>query len=229
MIFFSALALSLVAQDPTEPARRPFRAQLTIERFVKREDAVALQTAALSVRPGEALALESARVKLVIREGTATERRSGEKTARRWDLSKPENFQPVDLWRLDANALRRRFRVITDRAVESRELPESVVTAEGKQVPPVSLKSAASLLVADGVDRAEGCARVVLVPTDPRLRERISSIRLSVDRGSALLLRAVVDAPTQILTLTLGEYREVASLEDATFDLDLSNFKVEER
>jgi hypothetical protein len=57
----------------------------------------------------------------------------------------------------------------------------------------------------------------------------MSSIRLSVDRASGLLRRAVVDAPTQILTLTLGEYREVASLEDATFDVDLSTFKVEER
>ncbi len=229
MITFFSFALALVAQDPAEPARQPFRAQLTIERFVKREDAASLQTSTLSVRPGEALALESARSKLVIRDGTATERRSGERTARRWDLSKPENFQPVDLWRLDATALRRLFRVISDRPSESRELPESVVSREGKPIPPATLKSAASLVVADGVDRAEGCARVVLLPTDARLRERITSIRLSVDRASGLLLRAVVDAPAQILTLTLGDYHEVASLEDATFDLDLSNFKVEEQ
>jgi hypothetical protein len=67
------------------------------------------------------------------------------------------------------------------------------------------------------------------VPRDVRLREKVSSIRLSVDRASGLILRAVVDAPAHVLTLTLSDYREVASLEDAVFDWDLSNLKVEDR
>jgi len=226
---FFTLVLVLGGQEPAEPARSPFRAHLTIERFVKREDGATLQTGTLCVRPGEALSFEAPRSRLLVRDGTAVERRAGEKTARRWDLSKPENFQAVDLWRLDAAAVRRLFRVASDRPAETRELPESVVSAEGKPVPPAAVKPGASLVVAEGVDRAEGCARVLLVPIDGKLRERISSIRLSVDRASGLLLRAVVESPAQILTLTLGDYREVASLEDAIFDWDLSNLKVEER
>jgi len=220
------LALGLGAQ---EPPRSPFRAELTIELFVKREDGVVLQTGTLSVRPGEALAFDGPTSRLRIRGGAALERRAGERIARRWDLSKPENFQPLDLWRLDAAEVRRQFRVLTDRPAETRELPASVVTAGGTPVPPAAVKPGASLAAADGVDRAEGCARVVLVPNDPKLRERLSSIRLSVDRASGLIRRIVVDSPAQILTLTLGDYREVASLDDAVFDMDLSNLKVEER
>jgi hypothetical protein len=91
------------------------------------------------------------------------------------------------------------------------------------------VKPGGSLVVADGIDRAEGCARVRLVPKDAALRARITSIRLSVDRKTGFVQRAVVDSPAQVLTLTLGDYHEVASLEDAVFDLDLSNLKVEER
>jgi hypothetical protein len=224
-----ALLWCLVPQEPPPPERRPFRAELTIERFVKREDGVTMQTGALSVRPGEALAFETGRSRLVVRGGSAVERRAGERGARRWDLSKPENFQPIDLWRMDAADLRRQFRVITDRPSERRDLPSSVVTSKGAPVPPAAVKPRGSLVVVDGVDLAEGCARVILVPVDPRLRERVASIRLSVDRATGLLLRAVVDSPAQVLTLTIGEYREVASLDDATFEIDLSNLNVEER
>ena len=220
------LALALGAQ---EPPRSPFRAELTIERFVKREVGVLLQAGTLSVRPGEALSFDAPRARLLIRGGTAVERRTGERAARRWDLSKPENFQPLDLWRLDAAAVRRQFRVLTDRPSETRALPSSVGAADGTLVAPAAVKPGASLAVADGVDRSEGCARVLLVPIDPKLRERIPSIRLSVDRASGLIRRAVVDSAAQILTLTLGDYREVASLDDAVFELDLSNLKVEER
>ena len=221
--------LALALQEPAEPARSPFRAELTIERFAKREDGVSLQTGRLSVRPGESLSFDGPQGRIVIRDGVATERRAGDRTARRWDLSKPENFQPVDLWRLDADAVRRRFRVLTDRPAETREMPASVVAADGSAVRPAPVKPGASLAVADGVDRAEGCARIVLVPIDPKLRARIASIRLSVDRASGQLRRAVVDSPTQMLTLTLSDYREVASLEDALFEWDLSNLKVEDR
>ena len=228
MMLLLSLAASL-AQDPAEPSRPPFRAQVTIERYVKREDAVTMQTGTLSVRPGEALSLDGPRSRTVIREATAWERRDGERVARRWDLSKPANFQPIDLWRLDAAAVRARFRVLVDRPAELRELPAAVVSAEGTPIPPAASRPSPSLVVADGVDRAEGCARVILVPLDATLRERISSIRLSVDRASGRLLRAVVDSPAHVLTLTIGDYREVASLDDAVFDLDLSNLKVEER
>jgi hypothetical protein len=226
MMTLLLLALGL---DGQEPPRSPFRAELTIERFAKREDGVHLQSGTLSVRPGEALAFDAPASRLRIRGAAALERRAGERVARRWDLSKPENFQPLDLWRLDAAEVRRQFRVLTDHPAETRELPPSVVSAEGTPVPPAAVKPGASLAMADGVDRAEGCARVVLVPNDPKLRERITSIRLSVDRASGLIRRIVVDSPTQILTLTLGDYRAVASLDDAVFDLDVSNLKVEER
>jgi hypothetical protein len=228
MTLLLSLMMSL-AQDPAEPARSPFRAQMTIERFVKREDAVTLQTGALAVRPGDALSFEGARSRLLIRGATAWERRAGERVALRWDLSRPENFQPLDLWRLDAASVRATFRVLTDRPGEPRELPAAVVSADGKPVAPAAVRPSPSLVVADGVDRAEGCARVLLVPLDAKLRERMSSIRLSVDRASGLLLRAVVESPAQVLTLTLGGYHEVASLEDAIFELDFSNLKVEER
>jgi hypothetical protein len=229
MMILCVLAAGLGGQDPAEPAKSPFSARLMIERFVKREDGVTVQSGTLLVRPGEALLFDARPSRMLIRDGRAVERRAGERTARRWNLSKPENFQPLDLWRLDPGALRERFEVITDRPAEARELPGSVVTAEGKPVPPVTLKPGPSLVVADGADRAEGCARVFLVPRDPKLRERIASIRLSVDRASGLILRAVVDSPAQVLTLTLSDYREVASLEDATFVLDLSSLKVEDR
>jgi len=222
------LAAALWLQD-AEPAKSPFRAQLTIERFVKREDGVTLQSGTLAVRPGDALLFESRASRMLVRDGRATERRTGERTARRWDLSKPENFQPLDLWRLDGAALRGLFEVLTDRPAEARELPASVVAADGSRAAPVTVKPGASLASAEGLDRAEGCARVLLVPKDPRLREKISSIRLSVERTSGLLLRAVVDAPDHVVTLTLSEYREVASLEDALFHWDLSTLKVEDR
>jgi hypothetical protein len=222
------LAAALWLQD-AEPAKSPFRAQLTIERFVKREDGVTLQSGTLAVRPGDALLFESRASRMLVRDGRATERRPGERTARRWDLSKPENFQPLDLWRLDGAALRGLFEVLTDRPAETRELPASVVAADGSRVAPVTVKPGASLAAAEGLDRAEGCARLLLVPKDSRLREKISSIRLSVDRASGLLLRAVIDAPAHVVTLTLSEYREVASLEDALFDWDLSTLKVEDR
>jgi hypothetical protein len=229
MMTLCVLAAWLGGQDPAESAGKPFRAELTIECFVKREDGVTLQSGTLSVRPGLALLFDARASRMAIRDGRAVERRAGERTARRWDLSKPENFQPLDLWRLEAGAIRERFDVITDRPAESRELPGSVVTAEGRPVAPAALKPGAALVVAEGVDRAEGCARVFLVPRDPKLRGRIASIRLSVDRATGLILRAVVDSPAQVLTLTLSDYREVASLEDAIFELDLSNLKVEDR
>lgn len=218
------LALVLAMQDA--PAR-PFRAQVTIERFLKREDGVIVQTGTLSVRPGEALAFDSRPMRMWIRDGKAVERRLGERRARRWDLAKPVNFQPLDLWRMDSAAVQALFRMITDRPVETQELPAAVVRADGTPVPPV--KAGAAVVVADGVDRAEGCARIILVPLDAGLRERISSIRLSVDRASGRILRAVVDSPAQVLTLTLSEYREVASLEDAVFEPDLSRMSVEEK
>ena len=223
------LAMGLGGQDPAGPARSPFRAELTIERFLKREDGVTLQSGTLSVRPGEALSFDMATSRLLIRDGSALEHGRGERTARRWDLSKPENFRPIDLWRLDPADVRRQFRVLTDRPAETRELPPSVVSASGATVPPAAVKPGASLAVADGLDRAEGCARVLLVPIDPKLRERIPSIRLSVDRASGRIRRIVVDSAAQVLTLTLGDYREVASLDDAVFDMDVSNLKVEER
>src|SRR2546425_12945118 len=109
-LFF--LALSLGQQEPAEPARSPFRAQLTIERFVKREDGVTLQSGTLSVRPGEALMFDARSTRLLIREGAAVESRIGERTARRWDLSEPEHFQPVDVWRLGVGGLRREVGVV---------------------------------------------------------------------------------------------------------------------
>jgi len=229
MMTILAIALAAAVQEPQDPAKRPFRAQVTIERFVKREDGVTVQTGTLAVRPGDALLFESRSARMLVKDGRATERRAGERTVRRWDLSKPENFQPLDVWRLDAAAVRSMFQVITDRPAETRELPASVVSSDGTPVPPVNVKPGASLAAADGVDRAEGCARVILVPRDARLRERVSSIRLSVDRASGLILRAVVDGPAHVVTLTLSEYQEVASLEDAVFDWDLSNLKVEDR
>jgi outer membrane lipoprotein-sorting protein len=91
------------------------------------------------------------------------------------------------------------------------------------------VRAGAGVVVADGVDRAEGCARVILIPLDPALRERIASIRLSVDRATGLVLRAVVDSPAQQLTLTLSDYRQDASLEDAVFEPDVSRLNVEEK
>lgn len=221
----SLLVAFLALQDPP-----PFRATMTIERYAKREDRVSVDTGDLFVRPGDVLLYQSRALRLLVRGGRAFERKGGERTVKAWDLSKPENFQPLDLWRLDARAIRERFQEVDDRAAGGRELPSTVVTAEGKPVPPVALKSPPdSPAWADGVDRADGCMRVILVPREPKLRSRLSSIRLSVDRASGRLLRAVVDSPTQVLTLTLGDCHEAASIEDAVFDWDLSTLKVEDR
>src|SRR5207237_2537772 len=115
MMNLLVLAAALGGQEPAESSRPPFRAELTIERFVKREDGVSIQSGTLSVRPGEALLFDARPSQLLIRGGAALERRAGERAARRWDLSKPENFQPVDLWRMDADAVRALFEVFTDR------------------------------------------------------------------------------------------------------------------
>ena len=65
------LMLALAVQDA------PYRAQMTIERFVKREDGVTVQSGTLSVRPGEALAFDSRPLRIWIRGGKAVERRAG--------------------------------------------------------------------------------------------------------------------------------------------------------
>jgi len=222
------LALSLAFQDPAPPPS--FRAAMTVERYLRREDRVAVETGTLSVRPGSALLFESRTRRLLLRDGKAFERRAGERFTRVRDLSRSENFAPLDLWRLDARSIRERFLEIDDRDAGPRPLPAAVVTLEGKAIPPVKvLSSESSLARADGDDRAEGCRRVLLVPRDPGLRARISSMRLSVDRASGRILSIVVDGPSEVLTLTLGDYQEVASMEDAAFEMDLSNLKVEDR
>jgi hypothetical protein len=222
------IALALAFQDPAPPPS--FRAAVTVERYLRREDRVAVETGTLSVRPGAALLFESRTQRLLLRDGKSFERRAGERFTRVRDLSRPEFFQPLDLWRIDARSLRERFVEIDDRDAVARPLPAAVVTLEGKAIPPVkALLSESSLARVEGEDRAEGCRRVVLVPRDPALRSRIASMRLSVDRASGRILSAVVDGPSQVLTLTLGDYQEVASMEDAVFEMDLSNLKVEDR
>jgi len=219
------LALLLALQDAP-----PYRATMTIERHSKREDRVGVETGDLLVKPGEALLFQSRLQKVAIKDGRAFERKGSERKVVAWDLSKPENFQPLDLWRLDSRAILERFREIVDRSAEPRELPPAVLDGEGKPRPPVAVSpSPGSLARADGVDRAEGCMRVILVPRDARLRSRITSIRLSVDRATNRILRAVVDSPSQVLTLTLGDCPEAAPPEDAAFDWDFSTLKVEDR
>ena len=221
------LAFAVQDRPPTPP---PYRATLTIERFVKREDRVAIETGEILVRPGDALLYQSGNLKVLIKDGKILERRPGERIVRAWDLARPENFRPLDLWRLDPRSVRERFRDIDEPGAAARELPPSVVGAGGAAIPPVPVTpSSESLAWADGVDRAEGCRRIILVPRDTALRSRISSLRLSVDRASGRLLRAVVDSPAQILTLTLGECHEAPSMDDAAFEWDLTNVKLEDR
>jgi hypothetical protein len=219
----------LVFQDPPAPAP-PFRASMTIERYVRREDRVAVEVGTLTVRPGVALMFESRARRLLLRDGKSHERRSGERYVRIRDLAVPGNFQPLELWGRDARWIRERFREVGDPGSEARPLPASVVTGEGRAVPPVNaVPPEASLAHADGGDLAEGCRRVILVPRDPSLRARLPSIRLSVDRRSGRILSAVLDGATQILTLTLGDYTEDPAMGDGSFEMDLSNVKVEDR
>lgn len=207
----------------------PYRATMTLERHVKREDRVHVDSGDLLVRPGEALLYQSKQHKLLIRGDRALERKGAERAVKSWDLRQAENFQPLDLWRLDPRVLRERFQEIEDPVV-ARSLPSAVVRADGTPVAPVVVKPPAeSLAWADGVDRAEGCRRAILVPRDPKLRARIPSIRLSIDRATGRLLHAVVDGPTQLLTMTIGDVTETAPLADAVFDWDLSNLRVEDR
>lgn len=207
-----------------------WRATMTIERCSKREDRVSVDTGDLYVKPGLALLFQSPLQKVAIKDGRAIERKGSERKVVAWDLSKPENFHPLDLWRLDSRAILEQFREIVDRTAEPRELPPAVLDGEGKPRAPVAVSpSPASLARAEGVDRAEGCMRVILVPRDARLRSRITSIRLSVDRATNRILRAVVDSPAHVLTLTLGDCPEAAPPEDAVFDWDISALKVEDR
>jgi hypothetical protein len=229
MILLLLPLLALEVQERPDP-RPPFRATLTIEHYLRREDRVSLESGELSVRPGEALLYQSPRHKVLLRDGRAYERKAGERSVKAWDLGRSENFQPLDLWRSDARTIREKFREIDDAAAAPRDLPPAVVTAEGKPLPPVTVNPPReSFAWTDGIDRAEGCARVLLVPREPGLRSRISSIRLSVDRATGRILRAVVDSPAQILTLTLGDVQEDPSMRDAVFEWDLSNVKVEDR
>lgn len=224
------LLLALLALQDSAPPRPPFRATMTVERYGKREDRVSVESGDLFVRPGDALLYRSGGLRLLIRGGRAMERRSGERTPKAWDPGKPENFRPLDLWRLEPRAIRDLFRELDDSGAADRGMPPAVVTAKGTAVPATAASpSPESLAWTDGVDRAEGCRRVILVPRDPELRSRVSSIRLSVDRTTGRLLRAVVDSPTQILTLTLGDFREDPSMDDAVFDWDRMTLKVEDR
>jgi hypothetical protein len=228
-LLMTYLLALLLLQDPAPP-RPPFRATMTLERYGKREDRVSVESGELFVRPGDALLYRSGGLRLLIRGGRALERRAGERTSKAWDPAKPENFRPLDLWRLDPRTIREMFREVDDPVAADRRMPPAVVTANGTAVPPAPASpSPESLAWTDGVDRAEGCRRVILVPRDPELRSRVSSIRLSVDRATGRLLRAVVDSPAQLLTLTLGDFREDPSMDDAVFDWDRSTLKVEDR
>ena len=207
----------------------PYVAPMTIERHVKREDRVSVDSGDLAVRPGEALLYQSRQRKVLIRGARAYERNAGERSVKAWDLAKPENFQPLDLWRLEPRAVREQFQEL-DEPAAGRDLPSAVVTAEGRPVPAVVVRPAPeSLAWTDGVDRADGCRRVILIPREPKLRSRVTSIRLSIDRATGRLLRAVVDSPTQVLTLTIGDFTDAAPPDGAVFDWDFSNLKVEDR
>jgi len=229
MILPPLAALLLALQEPPAPAP-PFRASITIERHARHEDRVGVEVGTVSVRPGVALMFESRSRRLLVRDGRSCEQRKGERSVRVRDLAGPGNFQPLELWSRDARWIRERFREVDDRESEARALPAAVVTLDGRALPPVNtVLPEASLAWADGEDRAEGCRRVILIPRDTSLRARLPSIRLSVDRATGRILSAVVDGASQVLTLTLGDYAEVPSMDDGAFEMDLSNVKVEDR
>jgi hypothetical protein len=217
MIFSLILAFAL--QDGP---RKPFQAKVRVEQESRREEGAILLQGLLTVRPGEALLLELGSLRTVLRDGRAIEHRRGTKSARVWDLSKAENFQPIDVWRLGREELGRIFHISVE---PDRDLPPAVAGRE-----PVKMKLGASArVVADGEDRRESVRRWTLVPRDPKLRERIVSIVLLVDRLSGRLLCAIAERPTEVVTVTLVDFKELKSVEAAIFDLDLLNVTVEEQ
>jgi hypothetical protein len=214
-----SLILALALQ---EAPRKPFQAKVCVEQESRREEGATLLQGLLTVRPGKALLLELGPLRTVLRDGRAIEHRRGTRSARGWDLSKVENFQLIDVWRLGREELDRIFHVSID---PDRDLPPAVSGRE-----PVKMKlGVGARVVADGEDRRESVRRWTLVPRDPKLRARIVSIVLLVDRLSGRILCAIAKRPTEVVTVTLVDFKEIESVEESLFDLDLLNVTVEEQ
>jgi hypothetical protein len=203
-------AVLLSAQDG------PFRARVTGESASFREDRSDLVKGTLWVLPGEALRYEDARERLVIRGGRGSSRRTGERTSQSWDAGGAERFLAVDLWRMGPDELARRFEIVEGPA----EAPEPEATSTST-LPRLRAGGGRwfRAAVEEGAPVVEGCRRALLVPRDPALRERIASVRLSIELPAGRILRVQLRGPAGEESWTLDGIERLERVEDRLFDV----------
>lgn len=207
-----------------------FRAELRVERIGKRVESVSTVSGRMTVRTGEVLAAQlggsrKLRIWLVQERSITIQGRS--RTARVTDLSRPDRFHPLDLWRRALEGIRDRFRVTA--GLREVPLPPAVSGAGGRPVEPARLRRRTnrSLAVAGA---AGGAPRVLtLVPRDPALARRIHRIQVEVDRESFRIQRILVDGPYAQETYAVACEETLSHVDEGVFRVDLSNLKLEER
>jgi len=165
----------------------------------------------LRVRPGRALELVEEGKRLVIREGGL-----------------PERFHPAELWLHEWAELRRRFQVVVEREPGEHALPAAVTGPDGAPREPARAKLRGAAVAAGAEEPGEALV-LRLVPRDPALRRRLSSIRAFADPETLRIGRAFFDAPTQVTVMTLDGFREAGSMEDPAFDFDAPGVRMEDR
>ncbi len=203
----TALALVLLAQDVPPP----FEARARIERWERAGDRTVASEARVRVRPGRALEIVEGRSRLVIRADGPSDR-----------------FHPAELWLHEWAELRRRFRVTVEREPGEDPLPEAVTGPDGAPREPVRAKARGAARAAGAEEAAEALV-FRLVPLDPALRRKLSSIRASADPETLRIRRAVFHFSTQATVMALDGFREAGSADDPAFEFGDSGALKEER
>jgi hypothetical protein len=187
-----ALILLQAAGDlPAEILRsapRPFRARIVEEESAGGDQTV-LRSGTLLVLPGRALRADFDRVRIV-REGPS------------------RDFHPLDLWMRTGEELLERFEIARE---ADGVLPEAVTDSAGRPLDPVRVRLGPAGRTAGGAsDRAESAAELLLVPRDPRLRQRIGVVRVWADRAALRIGRVRVEEAGRIAVYTVSEIRELS-------------------
>lgn len=180
------LLLAWLAQGIPEPA--PFRSEIRIEESLPGSDAVTVTTAAVAVHSGGTFSIE--------RPGQRPRRRSIREAG-----VDPQRFQVLELWALPVSEWSRIFEASAETPASERPLPERVVDADGRARPPIrATPPALSLAKGEPVPAAPSLEGIRLVPRDPELRRRFTSLTAWVEKEGGRIAR--VEA-------TAGERRQV--------------------
>lgn len=119
-----------------------------------------------------------------------------------------KDFHALDAWALGIDGLLGRFRISRIQWPGGDDTAESVTGADGKAVPPAKARLRPGALVARG---GEGAPVVlVLVPAEGPLREKVTSVRLTVDPETFRVRRAVVETSLSETTCALSGFEPAA-------------------